>query len=64
MKFLEARNQHRDTGIPLWMYMRAPLFRIHRAYIIYGYIKGGGKCGADFSEYSIGFSKINVFCEL
>ena len=36
MKFLEARNQHRDTGTPLQMYGRAPLFHIHRAYIIYG----------------------------
>ena len=35
MKFLEARNQHRDTGTPLQMYGGAPLFHIHRAYIIY-----------------------------
>ena len=29
MKFLEARNQHRDTGIPLQMYGERALFRIH-----------------------------------
>ena len=40
MKFLEARNQHRDTDTPLQMYGRAPLFHIHRAYIIYGATSG------------------------
>ena len=49
MKFLEARNQHRDTGIPLRMYRRAAVSH-HRAFIIYGVNKLHGLAMEDEIE--------------